>query len=438
MTADTGQSPSDASRVRHGEWPALLLSMVYFFCVLCAYYVLRPVREQFTAIAGSQGLLWLYVATFAGTLLLTPLFAALVSRYPRRVMVPVVYSLFALCLVGLVPVFGHRTMLDSFALGVGFYVWLSIFNLFVVSVFWIFMSDVWAPAQASRLFPLIGFAGTAGAIAGPAITKTLVERIGIAPLLGVSAALLVVGIACAIRLGRWARLRESPTYDAPLGGTMLDGLRQVITQPAMRNMALLLLLADGIGTVNYGLLADYAKATFGLDAEAKTAFHATADLASNAITIVMQLGVTWWLLPAVGAGRVLVLWALIGVASLGAVLVVPDAYAPVVAGLPTVALAAVISRGIAYGLAEPARHWLFTRMPRNERYKGQNAVDTAVWRFGDLVVALLMRAGGALGMGVAGFASLGMLAAGGATVVGWRLSRRVAEAATGATLRRGE
>ena len=143
----------------------------------------------------------------------------------------------------------------------------------------------------------------------------------------------------------------------------------------------------------------------------------------------MQLAVTWWLLPAVGAGRVLVLWALIGVVSLGAVVVVPDAYAPVVVGLPTVALAAIVSRGIAYGLAEPARHWLFTRMPRSERYKGQNAVDTAVWRFGDLLVAMLMRAGGAIGMGVVGFATMGMLAAGGATVVGWRLSRRVADAA---------
>lgn len=411
--------------MHRGEWPALLLSMAYFFCVLCAYYVLRPVREQFTAIAGSQGLLWLYVATFVATLLLTPMFAALVSRYRRRVMVPVVYGVFVACLLVLVPVFGQRTMLDSFTLGVTFYVWLSVFNLFVVSVFWIFMSDIWAPAQASRLFPLMGFAGTAGAIAGPAITRALVDKIGIAPLLGVSAALLTIAIACSILLGRRVGVREALSHDAPLGGSMLDGLRQVLTQPAMRNMALLLLLADGIGTVNYGLLADYAKATFGLDAEAKTAFHATVDLASNTITIALQLGVTWWLLPAAGAGRVLVLWALIGVLSLGAVLVAPDPYAPVIAGMPMVALAAIVSRGIGYGLAEPSRHWLFTRMPRSERYKGQNAIDTAVWRFGDFIMALLMRAGSAFGVGIAGFASLGMLAAGSATVVGWRLSQRV-------------
>ena len=432
MTADPGQAYSEPLRVQRGEWPALLLSMTYFFCVLCAYYVLRPVREQFTAIAGSQGLIWLYVATFVATLLLTPMFAALVSRYRRRVMVPVVYSAFAACLLALVPVFGTRMLLDSFVLGVTFYVWLSVFNLFVVSVFWIFMSDVWKPAQAGRLFPLMGFAGTAGAIAGPAITKALVEKIGIAPLLGVSAALLAVATGCSILLGRWARQGEAALHDAPLGGSMLDGLRQVLTQPAMRNMALLLLLADGIGTVNYGLLADYAKSTFGLNAEAKTAFHATVDLASNTITIVLQLGVTWWLLPAAGAGRVLVLWALVGVVSLGAVVAVGDPYAPVIAGLPMVAMAAIVSRGIAYGLAEPARHWLFTRMPRNERYKGQNAIDTAVWRFGDFLVALLMLGGGALGVGVAGFASLGMLAAGGATVVGWRLSRRVTAMSTSA------
>lgn len=420
-------STSDDRRVRRGEWPALLLSLAYFFCVLTAYYVLRPVREQFTAIGGSEGLPALYAATFAATLVLSPLFAGLVSRYRRRIMVPVTYGIAIACLLALMPLFASSGLLNSQVLGIVFYVWLSVFNLFVVSVFWIFMSDIWEPPQAARLFPVIAFAGTAGAIAGPFITRSLVEITGIAPLLAVSAGLLGIATLCSIVLGRWARdpLRSpEQAGDAPLGGGMLDGLRQVFANPFMRSMAILLLLADGMGTVNYALLADYARATLSFQPEAKTAFYANVDLASNTLTILLQLGVMWWLLPLIGGGRVLVIWAVFGVAALLLVALSADPYTPLLHGLPAVALASIVTRGIAYGMAEPARHSLFTRVPRNERYKGQNAVDTAVWRFGDMAVALLMNGVKAVGVGVAGVAAMGATAAGLAALTGWRLSRR--------------
>lgn len=419
------ETSSPGRRVLRGEWPALAVSLAYFFLVLTAYYVIRPVREQLAAAVGSTQLPWFYGATFLATLALTPLFAWLVSRYRRRIMVPVVYGVFILCLLGFVPFFAEPTLLGPRVLGTVFFVWVSVFNLFVVSVFWIFMSDVWDPSQARRLFPLIGFAGTAGAIAGPTLTRSLVGVIGVAPLLVVSAALLALAAVCAIVLGRWARDPAQPAHghdDAPLGGGMLDGLRQIFGNPFMRNMAILLLLADGIGTVNYALLADYSGATFD-SPEARTAFAATVDQAGNLLTIGLQLLVTWWLLPLLGPGRLILIWATTACAALALVVFSADPYAPIMAGLPAVAIAAVVGRGLAYGMAEPARHSLFTQVPRNERYKGQNAVDTAVWRFGDLVVALLMKAGGQVGVGVAGFAAFGAAAAAGAAAVGWRLSR---------------
>ncbi|AXK71340.1 MFS transporter [Lysobacter sp. TY2-98] len=424
MSADPEQSPAEQGRVRRGEWPALLVSLAYFFCVLTAYYVIRPVREQLSAAVGSTQLPWFYLATFISTLALTPLFAALVSRWRRRVMVPVVYGVFVACLLGFMPFFAHQDALDARTLGIVFFVWVSVFNLFVVSVFWVFMSDIWSPVQARRLFPLIGFAGTAGALAGPVITRSLVGVVGIAPLLGVSATLLTVATICSIVLGRWARDEQRPETldDAPLGGGMLDGLKQVFASPFMRNMAILLILADGIGTINYALLADYSGATFATG-EARTAFAATVDLASNVFTMLLQVGVTWWLMPLIGPGRALILWAAVAMVSLALVVFASDAYAPLVGTMPAVAVAAIASRALGYGLAEPSRHALFTQVARSERYKGQNAVDTAVWRFGDLLVALTMNGMKTLGASVGGVASIGLAAAAAAAAIGWRLSR---------------
>jgi AAA family ATP:ADP antiporter len=203
---------------------------------------------------------------------------------------------------------------------------------------------------------------------------------------------------------------------------MLDGLRQVFATPFMRSMAVLLVLADGIGTINYALLADYSHATFDTDT-ARTAFAAGVDFASNALTMLLQVGIGWWLMPLIGPGRVLVLWAGIAMASLALVVFAADPYAPVVGAMPAVAIAAILSRALGYGMAEPARHALFTQVARNQRYKGQNAVDTAVWRFGDVLVALTMNAMKALGAGVGAVAMIGVVAAGSAAGIGWRLSR---------------
>ena len=158
-------APGEGGRVHGGELPALLLSFLYFFCVLAAYYMIRPVREQLAAAVGSTYLPWFYGATFVVMLLLAPLFGALVARWPRRIAVPLVNLVFIACLLGFVPLFA-APVLSPKVLGTVFFVWVSVFNLFVVSVFWSFMSDIWVPAQARRLFPIIAVAGTAGAVAG--------------------------------------------------------------------------------------------------------------------------------------------------------------------------------------------------------------------------------------------------------------------------------
>ena len=290
-------------RVHARELSAVAVSFAYFFCVLAAYYVMRPVREQLAAAVGSTQLPWFFGATFVATLVLTPLFAWLAARYARRVLVPVVYLFFIACLLGFVPLFGNQGLLSPRALGILFFVWVSVFNLFVVSVFWSFMSDIWDERQARRLFPIIGLGGTAGAIAGPALTRSLVGVIGVAPLLVVSATLLGLALACVAWLGHWSRLhgtRRSVADEAAIGGGMFDGLRQVFAHPFMRSMALLMLLGDAIGTVNYALVTDYSGATYH-DAVSRTRFAANIDLATNILQVVVQLTLTRWMLVRYGA-----------------------------------------------------------------------------------------------------------------------------------------
>jgi AAA family ATP:ADP antiporter len=426
-------NPGDtAGRVHAREVTAVAVSFGYFFCVLAAYYVMRPVREQLAAAVGSTQLPWFFGATFVATLVLTPVFAWLAARYPRRVLVPVVYLFFIACLLGFVPLFGNQGLLGPRALGILFFVWVSVFNLFVVSVFWSFMSDIWDERQARRLFPIIGLGGTAGAIAGPALTRSLVGVIGVAPLLVVSATLLGIALLCVAWLGHWSRLhgtRRGVADEAAIGGGMFDGLRQVFAHPFMRSMALLMLLGDAIGTVNYALVTDYSGATFH-DAVSRTRFAANIDLATNILQVVVQLTLTRWMLVRHGAAAPIAAWAGTTVLALVLVMLTPSVGLPGGVVLPTVAVALIVSRGLSYGMQSPARESLFTFVPRSLRYKGKNAVDTAVWRFGDVVVASSMNLLRTVGVAIGGFAALGAVAAGASGIIGWRLARRVERTAT--------
>src|SRR6476660_4929248 len=182
--------------VERQEWPAVILAFFYFFLVLAAYYVLRPVREQLSAAVGVQALLPFYSATFVVTLVLTPVYGWLVAHFPRKRFVPLVYLFFIANLLAFIPAFQAQGTLAPEILGAVFFVWMSVFNLFVVAVFWSFVADVFSATQAYRLFGIIALGGTLGAISGPLLTKTLVHVIGIAPLLGVAAALLGGAVAC--------------------------------------------------------------------------------------------------------------------------------------------------------------------------------------------------------------------------------------------------
>ena len=447
-----GTPDSSTKRVHKGEWGAAGLSALYFFSVLSAYYVVRPVREQFSAAVGSTNLPWFYLATFIATLLLTPVFAWLSANYPRRIVVPGVYAFFIACLLGFIPLFNQQGLMTPRELGTLFFVWVSVFNLFVVSVFWTFMTDIWRPEQAKRLFPMIALGGTIGTIVGPMLTRSLVNVIGVAPLLAVSALLLCGSFVCIVLLSRWssatATATERASYDKGVGGSMFDGLKQIFTNPFVGGMAILMLLGDGIGTVNYALVADYTGQTF-TDAAQRTAFAANVDLATNSLVVITQLVLTRWILTRWGIVPAVLIWAFGATLSLLAVALVPDAGAaingassaaasaqltgglwPFVMNMPWVVMALVVSRALMYGILGPARESMFAAVPRNLRYQGKNAVDTAVWRFGDLAISTSMSAMKSIGTTVGQFAGVAAAAGLAAAWVGYRLARNAERSRT--------
>lgn len=416
---------------RRGERAALVTSTLAFFFILTSYFIIRPVRDQLSGAVGSAELPLFYAGTLVAMLVLTPVFGTLVSRYSRRLLIAVSYSFFIFCLFVFVPAFMAQAQIGATVLGIIFFTWASVFNLFVVSLFWSLMADVFDTEQSHRLFPLIGVGGTVGALAGPIITSTLVGVLGVAPLLVVSAATLTAAMLILLWLSQRSGAGDGPA--PPIGGSILAGMRQVFTQPFVRMMALLMLLSDGVGTVAYALLADYSKSHF-TDAVARTAFYGHLDFATNLLVILIQVGFTRWALTRRGAGPCLVLaegfnvvlFALLMVFALHS-LPLPwldwQAGTLVWAAVPVVALVMVGSRALAYGVVVPASNTLYTRAVREARYKGKNFVETVVWRFGDVVVTSSLTGLRALGATIPLFAAISGVAAGIAGWIGWRAAR---------------
>ncbi len=413
--------------------PPLWWAMLYFFSLLCGYYVLRPVRdamgassdaasvfprglialgERFGIEVGDFTLQLLFTATFIAMVLLQPLYGALVSRFPRRVFLPAVYLVFIACLVGFWWAFDSALP----GRGAAFFVWVAVFNLFAVTVFWSFMADVFDNAHAKKVYGYIGAGGTIGALVGPAITRFLVEPVGVANLLLVSAGFIGVCLLCIMKLRPWALARERSHGGAAagqaMGGSVLAGLRLVWQRPLLRALATLMFFGVGVGTLLYNEQARIVREAFATPEE-RAAFYSTLDWAINGLTIAIQLLLTRFLLQRYGIAPLLLLPAfaiMLGFAALSA------------SPLPMlVAIVQIVTRASEFSLAKPARETLYTRVDREERYKAKAVIDTAVYRGGDLTFVWLHKALAVLGSGMVFLAGLGIAL--GMTYGAWRVVR---------------
>jgi AAA family ATP:ADP antiporter len=375
--------------------------------------VLRPVRDEFGAAAGVERLPWFFTGTFLAVLAAVPAFGWLAARVPRRALLPAVYTGFVLCLLVL---FGLLHLRTPWAPG-AFFVWLSVFNLFVVSLFWSLMVDLWREAQARRLFGFIAAGGSAGALAGPSLTAGLVGRIGPVNLLPVAAGLLAGALVCLARLRRRPPAPvEADGGEAPaLGGGALAGVARLVGSPYLRRIALFVLLATALGTVLYVQQAAVLREAVP-DPGRRTRVFALVDLTVNALTIGTQVLATGRLVRAVGLPAVLGALPGLGAAGLTAL-----ALSPSVGVLLAVQ---VLWRAAQYALGAPAREMLFTVVSPEDKYKTKNVIDTVVYRTGDVLAAWGLAALAGFGLGPAALAAAALPLAGVWLLVALDLGRR--------------
>jgi AAA family ATP:ADP antiporter len=419
--------------VQRGEGVSLSLAALFHFLLLTAYYILRPIRSEVGA-EYADNLHWQYTVTFIVMLALVPVYAIVVSRWPRRVFLPVVYVFFALNLVLFRVLF---VALEGEALRmaeVAFYVWTSVFNLFAVSVFWSFMADVHDRDAARRLFGAIAAGGSLGAMVGPTITALAVEAAGRGNLFLVSAGVLVAA-ACVVRpLDRQARRarearagaagaeRSSVEIDSEsaIRGGAIAGLLTVFRSPY------LLAIAGYVALLTLGsTFLDFERSFFLRDAVVdrvdRTETFAWIETIVSVVTMLVQLLVVGRLMKWLGVGITLAALPvinIIGFAALGAGLMAGAAGMVFI----TIVVFEVAQRAGRYALAKPSRETLFTVVPREDKYKAKAFIDNVVYRGGDASSAWLFTfALSGVGMSLGAIALVALPAFAGGLALSWWL-----------------
>lgn len=382
-----------------GEGRAVGWSFLYFFCLLSSYYILRPIRDEMGISAGIENMQWLFTGTFVAMLMVVPVFGWITSRFRRGRFLPLVYLFFIATILLFYALFDldpEKTLVAP-----TFFIWLSVFNLFVVSVFWSFMNDLFHDAQAKRLFGFIAAGGTAGAIVGPLLTATLVQTLGMRPMLLLSAGLLAVTMLCIRRLITWQQMQADPgqkrphaseDLESPLGGGVFDGITLAARSPYLAGICVLILLYATLSTFLYFQQAQIIRDAFA-DSESRTAVFAGIDLAVNTLTLLLQFFVTGRLVKKFGLGLVLALIPMllsVGFLVLGLF--------PI---LPVLVAVQVLRRAGNYAIMRPAREMLYVVLKREEKYKAKNFIDTVVYRGGDAVSSWVYTAMRGLGLGLA-------------------------------------
>jgi AAA family ATP:ADP antiporter len=387
--------------VRPEEIGALVWAFLYFFCLLSSYYILRPLRDEMGVAAGVSQLQWLFTATFVVMLAAVPVFGVLVARFPRRRFVPWVYWFFIaciLCFFGLLQIEQWRVPVAR-----AFFVWVSIFNLFVVTVFWGFLADLFSYEQGKRLFGFVAAGGTTGALLGPSLTAALALPLGPTNLLLISALFLVCATQCVHGLLRTTQGRASEARAAAgaagggevIGGGLMAGFTEVMRSPFLLLICVHVLLLALTNTFLYFQQASIVAGAFDSPAE-RTRVFALIDLSVGVVTLLVQLMITGRVLTRYGAGPALALLALVTMAGFAAL-----ALAPV---LVAVIAFQAAKRATEFALANPARETLFTVVTREQKYKAKSFIDTAVFRGGDAASGWLYTGLRELGMGMAGIA----------------------------------
>lgn len=398
-----------AVRVQPQERRALLWSFGYFFFLMTGYYVMRPLRDAMGIAGGTRNLPWLFTATFLVLIIVQPVYGATVARLARRRFIPLIYHFF----VANIAIFWLLLHLHVGTVYVArvFFVWVGVFNLFVVSIFWSLMADLYNSEQSNRLFGYIAAGGTAGALLGPALSIVLSMTLGAVNLLVVSAVFLELAVLCTYRLERaeLAELMElkdpSPPELGPapgdenraIGGGAFEGVEQLLRSPYLLGIGIWVSLLSFSATFLYLQQADIVAAA-AHNGGAQTRIFASIDFIVGLLSLVTQLlatgplivrfgiGAAAGFLPAIFAGGFLVFAA-----------------AP---NLITIIIFQAVQRTAHFAISTPARQALFTVATREEKYKVKNVIDLVVYRGSDALYSWLFVSLKAIGLSLGAVAAL--------------------------------
>jgi ATP:ADP antiporter, AAA family len=398
-----GDAFTRLTNVRRDEVPSVLAAVAFFFCILTALMVVRPARDALGMQRGIEEVRWLFYGTAIVTLLANPPFGWLVSRFRRMAFVATTYLFFSASLVGFYLLLVGAPQAVGERSGQVFYVWFSVFNLFVTMVFWAMMADRFSLEQGKRFFGVVAVGGTLGALFGPLLAGRLAEPLGTPALLLVAVAFLTLAIGCAGVVAWLQPARPRPDSDEPavdarsiIGGSAWEGFRAVFRSRYLLGIAGFLLIMAVMVTFLYFTRLQMV-AALGDDVDMRTRVFANIDAITQGATLFTQLFITGHLMKRVGVPFALALLPVtvalgfVGLAITGtlAALIVFEA----------------VFRSVQRGIMRPARETLWTVVSREDKYKSKAFIDTFVIRGGDVVGAQTEGALGKLGFGLAGLAA---------------------------------
>jgi ATP:ADP antiporter, AAA family len=401
------------------EVKAVVLSMLYFLFLFGSYSVLKPVRETMGTVYGVAHYQQLFTMTLLASLAFAPLYSGLAARIRLSTFLPWVYAFIAATIAAFYVLFVGVSGQDRW-IAAAFFVWVSTFNLLIISVFWSFMADIFSRTQAKRLFGFVAAGGTIGGIIGPAIPTFFGKQLGNNNLLLISAAGFVV-TAVLVRLLAHEKQRllaagvevQRTRLDHRLGGNPFDGFVLLLRSRYLLLLALFLLLMTWISTIVYFQLGDLITKAF-TSRDARTQAYSTIELSVNSIAVIIQLFGSGRIIARFGVKAGLLLNPIIMVIAFLAI-----AFSPVLLILAGIQIARRVAE---YAVAKPTREMLFTVVDQDSRYKAKNVIDTVVYRFGDFsnawVSSLIPP------HGVTGLAIFGLITSAVWFPVAWLLGRR--------------
>ena len=390
-----------ASKVKNQEVKAVIFSFLFVVVLMTAYYILRPVRDAMASDWTDAEVSWLWTLNFFISTAIVALYGVMVSKFRFRLLVPAMYGIFAISFIifySLGFAFEDRTVIDK-----SFYVWVSVFSLFHISVFWTFMSELFSKEQSGRLFGIIAVGASVGGLIGPSITAFFSVSLGTDNLMLVASIMLLIPIPIIFYLQSLKskelnnEVLDIPISNQSIGGNPLAGFKMFFSNPYLLSIGLFIFLYTGISSFVYfelkNLLSDFSRSE-------RSVIWAQMDLAVNILAISTGLFATGRIVTKFGMPATIAMVPIIICIGLLVLAISPL--------LGVVMILQIIRRAGNYAVTRPAREMLFTLVNQETRFKAKPVIDIVAYRGGDMLTAWLFTGlTQGLGLGLAAVAAVG-------------------------------